>query len=69
LYDAADVFLWSFLEVSLGITVAGVLELGPLMQKLGVRGFENVGSSLENMEDDVHRLVVIGKPKAFDDDA
>jgi hypothetical protein len=66
LFDAADVFLWSFLEVSLGITVAGVLELGPLMQRFGVRGFENVGSSLKDMEDDTHRLVVIGKPKSFD---
>ncbi|EPE33650.1 hypothetical protein GLAREA_06663 [Glarea lozoyensis ATCC 20868] len=66
LYDAADVFLWSFLEVSLGITVAGILELAPLMQRLGVKGFENVGNNFVDIDDDTHRLVVIGKPKSFD---
>ncbi|KAH8599177.1 hypothetical protein B0O99DRAFT_504861 [Bisporella sp. PMI_857] len=67
LYDAADVFLWSFLEVSLGITVAGILELSPLMQRLGVKGFENVEGSFKEIRDDTHRLVVIGKPMSFDD--
>ncbi|KAH8670169.1 hypothetical protein BGZ60DRAFT_469565 [Tricladium varicosporioides] len=66
LFDAADVFLWSFLEVSLGITVAGILELSPLMQRLGVKGFENVEGSFKEIDDDTHRLVVISRPKAFD---
>lgn len=67
LFDAADVFLWSFLEVSLGITVAGILELSPLMQRLGVKGFEDVEGSFSDIDKDTIRLVAIGHPKQFDE--
>ncbi|CZR64569.1 uncharacterized protein PAC_14467 [Phialocephala subalpina] len=40
LFDAAPVFLWSAAEVSIGISVAGILELRPLMQRFQVKGFE-----------------------------
>ncbi len=39
--DAAPVFLWSAVEVSIGICVAGILEMGPLMRKWNVKGFED----------------------------
>lgn len=39
--DAAPVFVWSSVEVSIGISVAGILELGPLMRKWNVKGFED----------------------------
>ncbi|CAG8954993.1 hypothetical protein HYFRA_00008682 [Hymenoscyphus fraxineus] len=41
LLDAAPVFWWSAAEVSIGIIVAGILELGPLMRKMNVKGFED----------------------------
>lgn len=40
LFDAAPVFLWSAAEVSIGISVAGILELSPLMRRYNVKGFE-----------------------------
>lgn len=47
--DAAPVFLWSAVEVSIGISVAGIIELRPLMQRFRVRGFED---SFEQLSDD-----------------
>ncbi|CAG8974285.1 hypothetical protein HYALB_00010353 [Hymenoscyphus albidus] len=41
LFEAAPVFWWSAAEVSIGIIVAGILELGPLMRKMNVKGFED----------------------------
>lgn len=38
--DAADVFIWSVVEVSLGVVVAGIMELRPLLQRYNVPGFE-----------------------------
>jgi len=70
LFDAADVFLWSFIEVSLGITVAGLLELAPLMQRLRFKGFGDIdqqGAFAQfDRDSDVIRLVTVGKPKTFD---
>lgn len=40
LFDAAPVFLWSGVEVSIGISAAGILELAPLMRRYNVKGFE-----------------------------
>jgi hypothetical protein len=34
------VFLWSTVEVSIGISVAGIIELGPLMRRFKVKGFD-----------------------------
>jgi hypothetical protein len=54
LFDAAPVFLWSAVEVSIGISVAGIIELRPLMQRYNVKGFEmNSGQ----MEDDSRPIV------------
>jgi hypothetical protein len=44
--DAAPVFLWSAVEVSIGISVAGILELRPLMQRYRVQGFEDAFDQL-----------------------
>ncbi|KAF6798824.1 hypothetical protein CSOJ01_12621 [Colletotrichum sojae] len=41
LADAAPVFTWSAVEVSIGIVIAGLIELGPLAAKYGVKGFES----------------------------
>ncbi|TQN67046.1 hypothetical protein CSHISOI_08396 [Colletotrichum shisoi] len=41
LLDAAPVFMWSAVEVSIGIVIAGLIELGPLAAKLGLKGFES----------------------------
>jgi len=74
LFDAADVFLWSFIEVSLGITVAGLLELAPLLQRLHVTGFESFDSADDggawsefDKDSEVIKLVVRGgKTRTFD---
>ncbi|KUJ09215.1 uncharacterized protein LY89DRAFT_280048 [Mollisia scopiformis] len=49
LFDAAPVFLWSAVEVSIGIAVAGILELRPLMRKYNVKGFED---SFDQIDED-----------------
>jgi hypothetical protein len=57
--DAAPVFLWSAVEVSIGIFVAGILELRPLLGKYNVKGFENYSPqpfSRMNDESDMMRL-------------
>ncbi|KAK2005771.1 hypothetical protein LZ32DRAFT_596634 [Colletotrichum eremochloae] len=41
LFDAAPVFTWSAIEVSIGIIIAGLIELGPLAAKYGLKGFES----------------------------
>ncbi|EFQ36797.1 hypothetical protein CGRA01v4_13193 [Colletotrichum graminicola] len=41
LYDAAPVFTWSAIEVSIGIIIAGLIELGPLAAKYRLKGFES----------------------------
>lgn len=43
--DAAPVFTWSAIEVSIGIIIAGLIELGPLGAKYGVKGFESFAPS------------------------
>ncbi|KAF9877961.1 hypothetical protein CkaCkLH20_04537 [Colletotrichum karsti] len=48
LADAAPVFNWSAIEVSIGIIIAGLIELGPLAAKYGLQGFE----SYAEIEDD-----------------
>ncbi|KAI8262016.1 hypothetical protein K4K58_000919 [Colletotrichum sp. SAR11_239] len=45
LLDAAPVFTWSAIEVSIGIIIAGLIELGPLAAKYGVKGFESFAPS------------------------
>ncbi|GKT52587.1 uncharacterized protein ColSpa_12768 [Colletotrichum spaethianum] len=40
----APVFNWSAIEVSIGIIIAGLIELGPLAAKFGIGGFENYAS-------------------------
>lgn len=52
LFDAAPVFTWSAVEVSIGICVAGIMELGPLMNKYNVKGFEYYASYVERLEDE-----------------
>jgi len=49
--DAAPVFVWSSIEVSIGICVAGILELGPLMRKFNAKGFEDY-ADFANLGDD-----------------
>lgn len=34
-------FTWSAVEVSIGIVIAGLIELGPLAAKYGIKGFES----------------------------
>ncbi|OHF03207.1 hypothetical protein CORC01_01591 [Colletotrichum orchidophilum] len=41
LLDAAPVFNWSAIEVSIGIIIAGLIELGPLAAKYNIKGFES----------------------------
>ncbi|KAE9368272.1 hypothetical protein N431DRAFT_381593 [Stipitochalara longipes BDJ] len=53
LFDAAPVFLWSALEVSIGISVAGIIELRPLMRKYNVKGFED---SFEEIDEDMRPI-------------
>ncbi|RDW78011.1 hypothetical protein BP5796_05863 [Coleophoma crateriformis] len=57
LFDAAPVFEWSVVEVSIGICVAGILELGPLMRKYNVKGFESY-SSFAKLEDDKRPIII-----------
>ncbi|KAK2030341.1 hypothetical protein LX32DRAFT_586817 [Colletotrichum zoysiae] len=45
LFDAAPVFTWSAIEVSIGIIIAGLIELGPLAAKYRVKGFESYAYS------------------------
>ncbi|OHW92348.1 hypothetical protein CSPAE12_09071 [Colletotrichum incanum] len=47
LLDAAPVFTWSAIEVSIGIIIAGLIELGPLAAKYGIRGFESYADTDE----------------------
>lgn len=42
-------FLWSAVEVSIGISAAGIIELRPLMRKYNVKGFED---SFDEIEED-----------------
>lgn len=53
--DAVPVFTWSVVEVSIGIIVAGILELGPLMRKYNVKGFESYAVH-ERLDDDTEPL-------------
>ncbi|PMD61178.1 uncharacterized protein K444DRAFT_527191 [Hyaloscypha bicolor E] len=53
LFDAAPVFLWSALEVSIGISVAGIIELQPLMRKYKVKGFED---SFDQIDEDMRPI-------------
>lgn len=53
--DAVPVFTWSAVEVSLGIMAAGILELGPLMRKYNVKGFEAYAVH-ERLDDDTEPL-------------
>ncbi|KAH8755152.1 hypothetical protein BGZ57DRAFT_38811 [Hyaloscypha finlandica] len=53
LFDAAPVFLWSALEVSIGISVAGIIELQPLMKKYNVKGFED---SFDQIDEDMRPI-------------
>ncbi|RDW85146.1 hypothetical protein BP6252_02736 [Coleophoma cylindrospora] len=57
LFDAAPVFEWSVVEVSIGICVAGILELGPLMRKYNVKGFESY-STFAKLEDDKKPIII-----------
>jgi hypothetical protein len=43
------VFLWSAVEVTIGISAAGIIELRPLMRKYNVKGFED---SFDEIEED-----------------
>ncbi|KAK2036548.1 hypothetical protein LZ31DRAFT_615152 [Colletotrichum somersetense] len=45
LFDAAPVFTWSAIEVSIGIIIAGLIELGPLAAKYRLKGFESYAYS------------------------
>ncbi|GKT83442.1 P-type ATPase [Colletotrichum tofieldiae] len=47
LLDAAPVFTWSAIEVSIGIIIAGLIELGPLAAKYGIKGFESYADTDE----------------------
>jgi hypothetical protein len=49
--DAAPVLLWSAVEVSIGISAAGIIELAPLMRKLHVKGFEGSFDKLDEDSD------------------
>ncbi|KAH0438524.1 hypothetical protein CcaCcLH18_03231 [Colletotrichum camelliae] len=51
LLDAAPVFTWSAIEVSIGIIIAGLIELGPLAAKYGIKGFESFAPSKPISED------------------
>ena len=54
--DAAPVFTWSTVEVSIGLVVAGVIELGPLMAKLGFQGFDYCSTFVRTGDDDTVQL-------------
>ncbi|TVY58672.1 hypothetical protein LSUE1_G009458, partial [Lachnellula suecica] len=56
LFDASPVFAWSIVEVSIGICVAGILELGPLMRRYNVKGFESYSGQFAKMGDDTEPL-------------
>ena len=49
--DAAPVFLWSAVEVSIGIMAAGILELSPLMRRYNVKGFEESWEQMDEFSD------------------
>lgn len=66
--DAAPVFLWSAIEVSIGIMAAGIIELSPLMRKLNVKGFED---SFDQLDEDQKPIILknmksdIGPPSLY----
>ena len=57
--DAAPVFTWSAVEVSIGLVVAGLLELGPLMAKYGAKGFDHYSRFATLGDDDTVKLQTI----------
>ncbi|KAG4443926.1 hypothetical protein IFR05_000566 [Cadophora sp. M221] len=59
LFDAAPVFTWSAVEVSIGLVVAGLLELGPLMAKYGAKGFDHYSRFATLGDDDTVKLQTI----------
>ncbi|PVH86548.1 hypothetical protein DL98DRAFT_567408 [Cadophora sp. DSE1049] len=59
LFDAAPVFTWSAVEVSIGLIVAGLLELGPLMAKYGAKGFDHYSRFATLGDDDTVKLQTI----------
>ncbi|KAL2075933.1 hypothetical protein VTL71DRAFT_876 [Oculimacula yallundae] len=59
LFDAAPVFTWSAVEVSIGLIVAGLLELGPLMAKYGAKGFDSYSRFGTLGDDDTVKLQTI----------
>lgn len=61
LFDAAPVFLWSAVEVSIGISVAGIIELRPLMKKYNVKGFQDSFDEIENDRSPIVRLQSMDK--------
>ncbi len=54
--DAQPVFLWSAVEVSIGICIAGILEMSPLMQKWNVKGFEDYSPFVSLGNDDTRPM-------------
>ncbi|PBP24267.1 P-type ATPase [Diplocarpon rosae] len=56
LYDAAPVFTWSAVEVSIGIIIAGLIEMGPLMAKWGFPGFESYNRFASLGDEDTVKL-------------
>jgi hypothetical protein len=65
LFDAAPVFTWSAVEVSIGICVAGIMELGPLMHKYNVKGFEYYATYVVRLEDDEEPLKLQDMDKQY----
>lgn len=57
--DAAPVFTWSAVEVSIGLIVAGLLELGPLMARYGAKGFDHYSRFATLGDDDTVKLQTI----------
>ncbi|CZS99088.1 hypothetical protein WAI453_008381 [Rhynchosporium graminicola] len=56
LFDAAPVFTWSAVEVSIGLVIAGLLELGPLMAKYNFKGFDDYSHFGHLGDDDTVKL-------------
>ncbi|OWP04152.1 hypothetical protein B2J93_361 [Marssonina coronariae] len=56
LYDAAPVFTWSAVEVSIGIIIAGLIEMGPLMAKWGFPGFDSYNRFASLGDEDTVKL-------------
>ncbi|PBP16486.1 P-type ATPase [Diplocarpon rosae] len=54
--DAAPVFTWSAVEVSIGIIIAGLIEMGPLMAKWGFPGFESYNRFASLGDEDTVKL-------------